>query len=66
MKLRTDRERCIGAGMCTLAAPEVFDQDAEDGRVILLEPEPPHRHHEAARRAARTCPTGAITPVSTS
>jgi ferredoxin len=49
--------------MCVLTAPEVFDQDNEDGRVVLLEPAPPPRHHVALRQAAEVCPSGAITIV---
>jgi len=61
-RLHVDRERCIGAGMCALTAPEVFDQDPDDGRVILLHAEPPSTaHHAAARMAAGVCPSGVIT-----
>ena len=60
MHVTVDRERCIGAGMCVLAAPEVFDQDEEDGRVVLLEPEPATERHDAVRQAERLCPSGAI------
>ncbi|GGS80987.1 MULTISPECIES: ferredoxin [Streptomyces] len=60
-RLHADRERCIGAGMCALTAPEVFDQDAEDGRVLLLNPEPPAAQRAAVRMAAGVCPSGAIT-----
>ncbi|MET8955896.1 ferredoxin [Streptomyces sp. NPDC004393] len=59
--LRVDRERCIGAGMCALTAPEVFDQDPDDGRVLLLHAEPPTAHRAAAQMAAGVCPSGAIT-----
>ncbi|QOV41425.1 ferredoxin [Streptomyces ferrugineus] len=61
MRLRVDRERCIGAGMCALTAPEVFDQDADDGRVLLLDAEPSAVHRAAARMAVGVCPSGAIT-----
>jgi ferredoxin len=61
MKLIVDRERCIGAGMCALTAPEVFDQDTRNGRVLLLEPAPPPPQHPPARRAAHLCPAAAIT-----
>ncbi|WP_063125256.1 ferredoxin [Nocardia fusca] len=61
MELVVDRERCIGAGMCALLAPEVFDQDEADGRVLLLDPAPPAVHHPAAREAAHNCPAAAIT-----
>ncbi|MEV6026341.1 ferredoxin [Streptomyces sp. NPDC052036] len=60
-RLRVDRERCIGAGMCALTAPEVFDQDPDDGRVLLLHVEPPITHGAAAQMAAGLCPSGAIT-----
>ena len=61
MELAVDRERCIGAGMCALLAPEVFDQDDADGQVLLLDPTPPAAHHAAAREAAHNCPAAAIT-----
>ncbi|GGL20949.1 ferredoxin [Nocardia jinanensis] len=60
MELRVDRERCIGAGMCALIAPEVFDQDDSDGRVRLLDPAPPAPQHSTAREAAHSCPAAAI------
>ncbi|MFF0794034.1 ferredoxin [Streptomyces spiralis] len=60
-RLHVDRERCIGAGMCALTAPEVFDQDPDDGLVLLLHAEPPTAHRVAARTAAGVCPSGAIT-----
>ena len=60
-RLQVDRERCIAAGMCALTAPEVFDQDLDDGRVLLLQAEPPGAHRAAAQMAAGVCPSGAIT-----
>ncbi|MEU8434494.1 ferredoxin [Streptomyces sp. NPDC029216] len=60
-RLSVDRERCIGAGMCAMTAPEVFDQDAEDGLVVLLRAEPAAAHQAAARMAVGVCPSGAIT-----
>jgi ferredoxin len=63
MKILVDRDVCVGAGMCTLTAPEVFDQDPDDGRVRLLVPGPPPEHQEAAREAAELCPSGAISVV---
>ncbi|WJY37083.1 ferredoxin [Streptomyces sp. P9-2B-2] len=61
MRLRVDQARCCRSGMCALMAPEVFDQDLEDGRVLLLDPTPPPALHEAARRAIEVCPCEAIT-----
>ncbi|KOV56873.1 ferredoxin [Streptomyces sp. MMG1121] len=60
-RVHVDRERCIGAGMCALTAPEVFDQDPDDGRVLLLHTEPLTAHRAAAQMAAGVCPSGAIT-----
>ncbi|MEU9852454.1 ferredoxin [Streptomyces sp. NPDC047974] len=60
-RLTADRERCIGAGMCAMTAPEVFDQDPEEGLVLLLHDEPPTAHQAAARMAVGVCPSGAIT-----
>ncbi|WP_306307731.1 ferredoxin [Nocardia araoensis] len=58
-----DRDRCVSAGMCVLTAPEVFDQDPEDGRVVPLAPTPAPEWESAVREAAQLCPSGAITIV---
>ncbi|MGW5341981.1 4Fe-4S domain-containing protein [Streptomyces sp. HUAS TT3] len=60
-RLSIDRERCIGAGMCAMTSPEVFDQDPEDGLVLLLHAEPAAAQLASARMAAGVCPSGAIT-----
>lgn len=60
MELHVDRERCIGAGMCVLTAPEVFDQDEDDGLVLLLETPPAPGHEDAVQEATKACPSGAI------
>ncbi|MEE1790471.1 ferredoxin [Streptomyces sp. BE308] len=60
LRLGVDRERCAGAGMCALTAPAVFDQDEEEGLVILLQPAPAPEHRAAARMAVGLCPAGAI------
>ncbi|POX54433.1 ferredoxin [Streptomyces sp. Ru71] len=57
MRVHIDRDVCIGAGQCALAAPGVFTQD-DDGYSTLL------AGHETTdpmtREAARACPVGAI------
>ena len=60
LRVSVDRDACIGAGLCFRRAPEVFDQD-DDGLVVLLDAAPAPELHEAARDAARACPSGAIT-----
>ncbi|MCC3775008.1 ferredoxin [Streptomyces sp. UNOB3_S3] len=60
MRIEVDVERCCGAGMCVLSAPEVFDQSDEDGRVRVKHPAPPAEWHDAVREAAEICPSYAI------
>ncbi|MFJ8314018.1 MULTISPECIES: ferredoxin [unclassified Streptomyces] len=59
MKVSADRDVCIGAGLCALTAPDVFDQD-DDGIVEVLMPDPGIGHQPAARRAGSLCPSGAV------
>ncbi|GLV51416.1 ferredoxin [Thermobispora bispora] len=70
MKIKADTGRCIGAGMCVMTLPEVFDQSEEDGTVVVLAPDPPGELHALVRRAVTLCPSGALsleeTPVSSS
>ena len=60
--ITADRDVCIGAGMCVMTAPEVFDQD-DDGVVVLLTAEVPPEHAAAAARAVASCPSGALRRV---
>jgi ferredoxin len=60
MEIKADTEVCIGAGMCVLTAPEVFDQSEDDGTVVLLDPDPPASQEAAVRRAVQMCPSGAL------
>ncbi|MGF1344270.1 ferredoxin [Streptomyces flavovirens] len=56
-----ERDRCVGAGQCVLAAPTVFDQGEEDGLVLVLAERPPASHRDAVREAVWSCPSGALT-----
>jgi ferredoxin len=56
MRVRVDEDRCIGAGLCALTAPDVFDQRDDDGVVRLLVDSPPPDAHEAVREAEVRCP----------
>jgi ferredoxin len=60
MRIDVDDQRCRGAGLCTLTAPEVFDQDEEDGTVVVLDDEPTPEQHRAVIAAARLCPNSVI------
>ncbi|MGW2563219.1 ferredoxin [Streptomyces sp. NPDC001514] len=61
MDVRVDRDRCLGAGMCALTAPQVFDQDEDEGLVVLLNARPPEEQHAAVRVASGVCPASVIT-----
>ncbi|AXI80316.1 ferredoxin [Peterkaempfera bronchialis] len=61
MEIAIDRDRCLGAGQCVLAAREVFDQDERDGLAFLLVERPADRLREAVYEARDTCPAGAVT-----
>jgi ferredoxin len=62
MRVEVDQDRCVGAGMCSLTDPQVFDQDEVDGTVVLLDPTAVG-HEAQAREAAHLCPAGAIRVV---
>ena len=54
-----NRELCVGAGMCVLTAPELFDQSEEDGLVVLVRtPDPAEA--QTLRTVVPLCPSGAI------
>jgi ferredoxin len=59
MKVSVIADRCIGAGECTFAAPDVFDQD-DDARVVLLQADPPEALRRDILLAARRCPAQVI------
>jgi ferredoxin len=60
MRITVDVARCRGAGLCALTAPDVFDQDEEEGTVLVLKPEPPTARQQAVVAAARLCPNSVI------
>lgn len=60
MRLTIDRELCVGSAMCVLSTPDLFDQSAEDGRVVLRVTEPGPDDAERVRAAANLCPSGAL------
>jgi ferredoxin len=60
MRVALDQDRCIAAGQCVAAAPDVFDQRDEDGVVVLLKATPDADEEDDVRRAAVVCPALAI------
>ncbi|TVZ90353.1 ferredoxin [Streptomyces sp. BK340] len=65
MKVTVDIHRCCSSGLCVTKAPDVFDQDPDDGAVVLLDPAPAAVHQPAVRLAASCCPGRAITVTDT-
>ena len=61
VRVRADRDVCIGAGMCVMTAEAVFDQD-DDGIVVVLDEAP--ADEDAARKAVANCPSGALSLVA--
>ncbi|MEU1271576.1 ferredoxin [Streptomyces sp. NPDC005799] len=59
-RIEIDRDVCIGAGQCALAAPKVFAQD-DDGFSTLLPGREEGGGDPMVREAARACPVSAIT-----
>ncbi len=60
MRVTADRDVCIGAGMCVLTAPAVFDQSEADGLVEVLVETPGAADAAAVRDAVKLCPSGAL------
>lgn len=63
MHLTIDAEACVGSGQCALVVPEVFDQDDDEGTVVLLGADPAEEFHRDVYEAVSRCPVRAITVV---
>ncbi|MER7012664.1 ferredoxin [Saccharopolyspora sp. NPDC000359] len=63
MRVIADLDRCVGAGQCVLTAPARFDQDDEDGRVLVLAAEVDQDGVAAVREAVSVCPSQALSLV---
>ena len=59
MKVVVDFELCQSHGLCTQAAPEVFEI-RDDGFLYILQETPPELLRKKVQNAVRECPTGAI------
>lgn len=60
MRVRVDGDRCVGHGMCYLAAPDVFQLSDEDGHAYALIEDVSADLEEAVHQAQRGCPEQAI------
>ena len=55
MKVKIDKEKCIGCGSCEAICPSVFEM--KDGKSTLKTQE---TEEKCAKEAAETCPANAI------
>ncbi|MFD3975151.1 ferredoxin [Streptomyces cyaneofuscatus] len=62
--VQVDKERCVGAGMCALTAPDVFTQDDDGLSEVLPGREQTTGTHPLVREAVRACPVGAVALAS--
>lgn len=60
MHVTVDRSVCVGAGLCALTAPAVFDQGDDDGLVEVVTADPGAENAAAVREAVDICPSGAV------
>ncbi|WP_030293825.1 ferredoxin [Streptomyces katrae] len=64
MKIIADVDKCIGAGQCMFTEPELFDQNEDDGTVVVLISElESELLAQKAREASYVCPGRAISLV---
>jgi ferredoxin len=63
VKIAADRDVCIQAGNCVMAADTLFDQD-DDGIVMVLVDEVPDDEEDHAREAVKLCPSQALRVIS--
>ncbi|AGL17492.1 ferredoxin [Actinoplanes sp. N902-109] len=60
-RIVADRGRCVGAGQCVLTDPAAFDQDEQDGTVLVLADTPADEQAlRRARQAVDICPSRAL------
>lgn len=60
MRVVLDEPKCVAAGQCVVAAPEVFDQRDEDGVAVVLQETPGAEQLEGVREAVSICPAAAL------
>ena len=57
VRVRVDRDLCIGVGNCVAYAPTVFELDEENKAVVL---DPASVDDDTLLEAAKSCPENAI------
>ena len=60
MRIRVDRDLCQGHAVCKEEAPEVFDVDAGENQVVVLDEQPAEDLRAKVQAAVKYCPTRAL------
>jgi len=60
LSVAVEYQKCTAAGQCLLAAPNVFDQSADNGTIVLLDPNPPESERPRVLDAIARCPASVI------
>jgi ferredoxin len=59
MKVKVDRTKCSGIGLCEMTAPMVYEV-GDDGQSHVLKEEPSADEMPLVEEAIANCPTGAL------
>ena len=59
MKVRIDRDLCIGCGICETICPDVFEMDDENIAIVKTNPVPPDLESDT-KNASESCAVDAI------
>ena len=59
MKVRVDRDKCVGHGRCYVLAPDVFQED-DRGHCLIAHEDVPPALEQQARAGADNCPEQSI------
>nr|WP_255977896.1 ferredoxin [Streptomyces longispororuber] len=65
VRIEVDKERCVGAGMCALTAPDVFTQDDDGFSEVLPGRAEAAAEHPMVKEAVRACPVSAVSLTGT-
>lgn len=59
MKVKVDRTKCSGIGLCEMTAPTVFEV-GDDGQSHVINEQPSADEIAGVEEAVATCPTAAL------
>lgn len=59
MKVKVNKDACIGCGACAAICPDVFEID-DEGLSTVTNEEVPSENVDEAKEAVESCPTSAI------